>query len=130
MRIVLSLLLLAACSKSEAAKQEPAVTSGHVAGATSKNPAKAKQMMAAHAVVIDVRTPEEYSGDHLAQAANIPIAELSSHLADVDKLTGGDKAAPVVVYCASGGRAKKAMQKLEAVGYTNVVNGGGLDDLQ
>ena len=128
MRFALSLLLLAACSKSEPPKQEPAP--GHVAGATSKDPAKAKQMMAAGAVVIDVRTPDEYSGDHLAQATNIPIEDFGAHLADVEKLTAGDKAKPVVLHCAKGGRAEKAKQQLEAAGYTNVVNGGGLDDLK
>ena len=45
------------------------------------------------------------------------------------QLVGGDKAKPVVVYCASGARSRKAQQQLEAAGYTNVVNGGGYDDL-
>jgi phage shock protein E len=35
----------------------------------------------------------------------------------------------VVVYCAAGRRAAKAKQQLDAAGYTNVVNGGGFDDL-
>ena len=40
-----------------------------------------------------------------------------------------DKARPVVVYCASGARSAKATAELGAAGYSNVVNGGGLDDL-
>ncbi len=87
-------------------------------------------MIANGAVVIDVRTPDEYAGDHLAQATNIPLDQLGSHLADVEKLTGGDKSKPVVLHCAAGGRAAKAKKLLEEQGYTNVVNGGGLDDLK
>jgi len=48
----------------------------------------------------------------------------------VDKLVGGDKTKPVVVYCARGGRAQKAKDQLDAAGYTHVVNGGGYDDLR
>ena len=58
----------------------------------------------------------------------MPVSSLD--VAAVDKLTGGDKAKPVVVYCAKGGRAQKAKEALEAAGYTHVVNGGGYDDLR
>lgn len=130
MRIVLGLLLVAACSKSEPAKEASATDPATASARASKDPAKAKEMIASGAVVIDVRTPDEYSADHLAQATNIPIQDFSSRLAEVEKLTGGDKAKPVVLHCAAGGRAGKAKQQLEAAGYTNVVNGGGLDDLK
>lgn len=137
MRFALALLLVTACSKSEPAKSaesnQPTKTAPDPATAAAratKDPAKAKEMIANGAVVIDVRTPDEYSGDHLAQATNIPLDQLGSRLADVEKLTGGDKAKPVVLHCASGGRAGKAKKQLEEQGYTNVVNGGGLDDLK
>lgn len=86
-------------------------------------------MIASGAVVIDVRSTEEYAGPHVERATNIPIDQLATRLGDVEKLTGGDKAKPIVVYCASGNRASKAKTQLEANGYTNVVNGGGYDDL-
>ena len=60
----------------------------------------------------------------------IPIQDLPSRLLEVDTLAAGDKARPIVVYCAKGGRAGKAKQQLEAAGYTRVVNGGGFDDLR
>lgn len=87
-------------------------------------------MIAHGAIVIDVRTADEFAGDHLAQATNIPLDQLPSRLADVEKLTGGDKSKPVVLHCAAGGRAAKAKKQLDDLGYTNVVNGGGLDDLK
>jgi phage shock protein E len=48
---------------------------------------------------------------------------------EVEKLVAGDKARPIVVYCASGSRSAKAKAALEAAGYSTVVNGGGHDDL-
>ncbi|MFN0245581.1 MAG: rhodanese-like domain-containing protein [Kofleriaceae bacterium] len=134
MRIALALLLVAACSKSEPAKSadptQPATSPAAAAAPASKDPAKAKEMIASGATVIDVRTTEEFSGDHLVQATNIPVDQIGSRLSDVEKLVGGDKSKPVVVYCAAGGRAGKAKKQLDAEGYTNVVNGGGLDDLK
>lgn len=82
------------------------------------------------AVVIDVRTADEYAQDHLPNARNIPVQELSTHLGEVAKLVGNDKTRPIVLYCARGSRAGKAKAQLEAAGYTHVVNGGGLDDLR
>jgi phage shock protein E len=130
MRFVLALLLVAACSKSEPAKSEPPAAAPTPTAAPTKDPAKAREMIANGAVVIDVRTPEEFTGDHLAQATNIPVQEFSSRLGDVEKLVGGDKSKPIVLHCAAGGRAGKAKKQLEEAGYTNVVNGGGLDDLK
>jgi phage shock protein E len=49
---------------------------------------------------------------------------------EVEQLAEGDKTKPIVVYCASGGRAAKAKTQLDAAGYSNVVNGGGVDDLR
>jgi rhodanese-related sulfurtransferase len=119
----LALVAAGACQSSEPAKgsaqQAPA--------ATAKDPAAAKQLLAAGAVVVDVRTPEEFADGHVTNAVNLPVQSFAP--ADVDKLTGGDKSKPVVVYCAAGKRAAKAKASLEAAGYTNVVNGGGYDDL-
>lgn len=118
---------LAACSKSSDAPAPPATH----APATNvvKDPAKARQWIAAGALVLDVRSPDEFGGDHLPQATNVPVQELASRLPDIDKLVAGDKTKPIVVYCSKGGRAAKAKQQLESAGYTQVVNGGGFDDL-
>jgi phage shock protein E len=118
-------LALASCSKSDAPSK--AETSDPK---PAKDPAAAKTLIAAGATVLDVRSPDEFSGGHVATATNIPVGDVGNRLADVDKLVGGDKTKPVVVYCAKGGRAAKAKVELEAAGYTHVVNGGGYDDLK
>jgi len=147
MKRILFLVAIAACSKSSSnAKQEappaaaapiaaapaqpaaaPAAPAQPAAGGVQKDPEAAKKLIAEGATVVDVRTPEEFQGGHFPQATNLPIDSFDT--AAVDKLVGGDKTKPVVVHCSKGGRAAKAKAKLEAAGYTHVVNGGGYDDL-
>ena len=74
------------------------------------------------ALIIDVRTPEEFSGGHIDGALNIPsngIRQLLAH-----KKT--DKDQTVIVYCHSGARSGGARRALMAEGYTSVINGGSL----
>jgi phage shock protein E len=121
-------LTLAACAKptppSAPAAAAPSATS------SAKDPATARARIAAGAVVIDVRTPDEYAQGHLENATNLPVDELPARLGEVDGLVAGDKARPIVVYCATGGRAAQARTQLEAAGYKNIVNGGGYEDLR
>lgn len=126
--ILFAVLGVGACSNSEP-QQQPAAKPAAQPSAT-KDPATARKLVAAGAAVIDVRSPEEYAEGHVPNAINIPVSELSARLAEVDKLVAGDKTRPVVVYCAAGGRAAKAKAQLDAVGYAQVINGGGVDDLQ
>jgi rhodanese-related sulfurtransferase len=133
--VVIAAVLVAACSHSDDPPAPPSPSSypaGHVAEVKpSKDPAKARQVIAAGgAVVLDVRTPEEFGGDHLPTATNVPVDDLPQRLADIDHLAGGDKAKPIVVYCHAGSRAARAKRTLEAAGYTDVTNGGGIDDLR
>lgn len=99
-------------------------------GANRIDPAAARDLIDKGAVVLDVRTTEEYAEDHLPSSVNIPVQDFAARIAEVEKLTGGDKTKPIVVHCGSGARAAKAKAQLDAAGYTTVVNGGGLDDLQ
>ena len=70
-----------------------------------------------HAVVVDVRTPEEFQKGHLQNALNIDWngSEFEQQLATLDK----DQ--PIFVYCLSGGRSGKALAKMHEAGFTNVV---------
>ncbi|MCX5744795.1 MAG: rhodanese-like domain-containing protein [Proteobacteria bacterium] len=136
-RLVMSLILsssLVACSKEAATTSAPPTTATGSATTPAKpmhkDVAKAKAMIAAGATVIDVRSTEEYGAGHVGSATNIPVQQFADRIGEVDKLVGGDKTKPIVVYCAKGGRAHAAQTQLEALGFTNVVNGGGLDDLQ
>ncbi|HEU4727917.1 MAG TPA: rhodanese-like domain-containing protein [Kofleriaceae bacterium] len=128
MRGILVALAIAGCSRST-----PAVThdsSPAAAAVPAKDPATARRLMASGAVVLDVRSADEYADDHLATAVNVPVQELPARLSEVDRLVSGDRTRPIVVYCSKGGRAAKAKAELEAAGYSQVVNGGGLADLR
>lgn len=75
-------------------------------------------------VILDVRTPEEYAAGHIPNAINIPnetigASEISA-LPDKDQL--------ILVYCRSGRRSKEAAQKLVSLGYTSIVEFGGILD--
>jgi len=125
-RVLLALVLaLTACSCSDSS-EPPAVAPTRPA----KDPARARKLIAEGATVLDVRTADEFAEDHVTSATNVPVGEVARRIPEIDKLVAGDKTKPVVVYCAAGGRAAKAKQQLEAAGYTQVVNGGGLDDLK
>lgn len=75
-------------------------------------------------VIVDVRTPEEYSEGHLDKAINIPLSLLS------DSIEALKKHENIVLICKSGGRAGKAKKQLEESGFTNVHNGGGWQSLK
>lgn len=75
------------------------------------------------ALLIDVRTPGEFSQGHLTDAANLPLNTVDTAFANMDKDT------PIVVYCRSGNRSGQAMSYLKQAGFTQVHNGGGLDEM-
>lgn len=127
-RLMIACALLGACSKSE----PTSATTSSVAPPPSraKDPAAARALITSGAIVIDVRSPDEYVEEHLPNAVNIPVQEMSARLDEVAKLVANDKSRPIVVYCAAGSRAAKAKAQLDAAGYSGVVNGGGLDDLR
>ena len=77
-----------------------------------------------NAVLLDVRTPEEHKSGYLEGAVLLPLAELESKT--VNKIP--DKNTPIYIYCRSGRRAGTAVEKLKAMGYTNLHNLGGLKD--
>lgn len=74
---------------------------------------------------IDVRSSEEYSEKHFSQAANIPHKEIASRINEVTN----DKNAIIYLYCRSGRRAEVAKEQLEQLGFTQVINKGGLVDV-
>ncbi|WP_413999186.1 thioredoxin domain-containing protein [Flavobacterium sp. W1B] len=72
--------------------------------------------------ILDVRTPEEFTAEHINKATNVDWLG-NSFVADAEKF---DKKKPVFVYCKSGGRSKKASEKLQELGFKNIyeLNGG------
>lgn len=77
-------------------------------------------------VLIDVRSPEEFSDGHLARAVNLPHEEIARHIARVVP----DRKTPVILYCASGRRSGLALDVLRQMGYSNASNGGGYEQLR
>jgi phage shock protein E len=80
----------------------------------------------ANAVWIDVRTPAEFAQGHVEGATLIPWDGIETGIRAL-KL---DKDAPIVLYCGSGGRAKRAKEALQANGYSAITNAGGLEEAQ
>lgn len=77
-----------------------------------------------NATILDVRTPEEFSGSHYPNAINIPLNEVQQRLDEIKALKQ-----PIVAYCRSGNRSGMAVSILKQNGLTDVYNGGGLSDL-
>jgi rhodanese-related sulfurtransferase len=93
-----------------------------------RDPALAKQLVDGGALLLDVRTPEEYASGHVAGAVNISHDEVAGRIGEIEGLVDGDKHKPVVIYCRSGGRAGMAKKDLTAAGFDRVTNLGGLED--
>ena len=70
-----------------------------------------------NAFIVDVRTPEEYSGGTFKDAVNIPLNTVEEN---IEKFKGKEQ---VVVFCRSGNRSGKAIKILKEHGITNTING-------
>ena len=75
-------------------------------------------------IILDVRTPEEFRERHIPNAINIPNETIGSE--DIQELPDRDQL--ILVYCRSGNRSKQASGKLAELGYTNIVEIGGIND--
>ena len=75
------------------------------------------------ALLIDVRTPQEYNTRHIPNAVNLPLQTLNLTIQSIPK----DK--NIVVYCRSGNRSGQAYNYMTKIGFTNVHNGGGFQEL-
>ena len=69
------------------------------------------------AIIIDVRSPQEYEEGHIDGAILIPEYEI-----DKKALDKFDVTKTIIVYCSSGKKNKKAKKKLEKLGYKTVYN--------
>lgn len=73
------------------------------------------------AVLLDVRTPQEYRESHIHGSKNVPPQTIGQVAAVI-----AEKNTPIFVYCYSGARSGWAVTKLRRMGYTNVTNIGGI----
>ena len=84
------------------------------------SPAKARELVAAGALLVDVRTAGEFAEGHLASAVNIPLDVLGQKISGHVK----DKSQPILVYCLSGSRSALAKRILKGQGFSEVHNLG------
>lgn len=75
-------------------------------------------------IILDVRTREEYENEHIPGAICIPNETIGTE--EIPELP--DKNQLILVYCRSGNRSKQAAEKLAALGYTAIVEFGGIID--
>ena len=115
---VLSLMLLSACSA-------PGASGG---GYRQISMDEAVKMMKneKNYIILDVRRPDEYAEGHIPGAINVPNEEIGT--AEIAELP--DKSQLILVYCRSGRRSKEASEKLVKLGYTNIVEFGGILDYE
>ena len=113
--LVLALVMLSACAAPESAGSYRQI-----------NMEEAAAMMETESdyVILDVRTPEEFKERHIPDAINVPNETIGS--GEIHQLP--DKDQLIMVYCRSGNRSKQASEKLVKLGYTNVVEFGGIND--
>ena len=75
-------------------------------------------------IILDVRRPDEYAEGHIPGAINVPNEDIGT--AEIAELPY--KSQLILVYCRSGRRSKEAAEKLVKLGYTNIVEFGGILD--
>ena len=74
-------------------------------------------------LLLDVRTAQEYGEKHIPGAINVANESIGTE--DIPELP--DKDQLILVYCRSGNRSKQASEKLVKLGYTNIVEIGGIN---
>jgi phage shock protein E len=116
-------LTLTGCAGSDGAAPDDA--SAAASSVALLEPAEALQEIRTGTTVIDVRTPAEYADGHLAGARNIDLS------ADTftDEVSELDRDAAYVVYCRTGARSAEAAARMADLGFTDVLDAGGLSDL-
>ena len=111
---VLSMVLLAGCG-----------STAEEAGYTQTDAEEAAAMMeeAEDFIILDVRREDEFAEKHIRGAVNIPNETIGTE--DIEALP--DKEQTIFVYCRSGNRSKQASAKLAELGYTNIIEFGGIN---
>ena len=77
-------------------------------------------------IILDVRRPDEFAEGHIPGAINVPNEEIGA--TEIAELP--NKSQLILVYCRSGRRSKEASEKLVRLGYTNIVEFGGIQDYE
>ena len=121
--LIVMALLLTGCGKNPAPATTPAPTPDKVEYIKIA-PQEAQDMMAGDAIILDVRTQEEYDEGHIKNAVLIPDYEIAARAER--EIT--DKEQIILVYCRTGKRSASAARQLIAMGYQKVFDFGGIVD--
>lgn len=100
------------------------LTGGPVLAGPIDHSAAMVAMAKPNAVLIDVRTSQEFAAGALPGARHIPHFRIAEGIAAV----APDKDTPIVLYCRSGRRSSLAQDRLLEMGYRQVINAGGYQD--
>ena len=90
----------------------------------SKKAAYLKELYSKGAIIVDVRTPEEFRTGHIKNSINIPLQSITQKATDLKK-----KNKPLIVVCLSGGRSSMAVTALKSAGI-EAYNGGDWSGLE
>lgn len=112
--ILMALLLLSVCATQSAKKTYRQITMEEAVTMLEEETGY---------TILDVRTAQEYSEKHIPGAINIANESIGTE--DIPELP--DKDQLILVYCRSGNRSKQASEKLVKLGYTNIVEIGGIN---
>jgi len=123
----------ASAAKSQVAAQGGAPKTVGTSGKTQKSPrlitydefAKVLADASSDALIVDVRTKEEFNEGHIPGAALFPYDEIEARKDEFVRLAGRTDR-PIVVYCRSGRRSAIAAESLDRLGYTDIADFGGL----
>ena len=88
--------------------------------------AEAQKLMESESdyIILDVRREDEYASGHIPGAINVA----NETIVDKEPAELPDKDQLILVYCRSGNRSKQASEKLAKMGYTNIVEFGGINE--
>jgi len=78
------------------------------------------------ALLVDVRTLEEYESGHIEGAKLIPYEEIGARIGELTE----DRSREIALYCRSGRRSGVAQQTLAKMGFKNAINVGGYEELR
>lgn len=93
--------------------------------ATSTDDHTLENILAKNHVILDVRTPEEFSRGHIKGSINLPLGDLEK-----GTTIPLDHSRPILTCCSHGVRSIQAAELLQAHGYKNAINGGAWTNLQ
>lgn len=116
--LLVLVIMLAGCGKSDAD------TPNNTYEKITMSEGLARMKSDENYILLDVRRADEFEAGHIPGAVNLPNEEIGTE--EIPSLP--DKAQTIYIYCRSGNRSKQAADKLLALGYTNLIEFGGIID--